>query len=203
MYAYVQTAVKKLAVSKAPAHLFLCLNRNKFERMTNVQHKILTDVQYPCVLRLPTATSPNPVPYVLYASVVHCGRYVLFVCLFVCCLSQTHVSRLFNALFLFRSVGNGHYYSIGRDTKRALDRFASHLPDELKDGGWFKFNDTSISPSSFEALSTIAKTAAYETSYALLYRRALQVDLHLGKAALCKVNVPLVSKFLTVAKRCH
>jgi len=198
-----RTAYKQLRVlSPAPKHLLLCLKRNTyaFSNGALVRNKIMKEVKFPCVLKLPVQQQQeqqeNGVPpaadangadasvsssssasssgresyhtYVLYACIVHSGS----------------------------SAQHGHYYAIARQSdedalaqlaqlakaegEEAFDlaaearadgaQVSERLERAAQQGRWFQFNDSSVTPSSFDALQQLTEAIPSDVAYLLFYR---------------------------------
>jgi len=191
-----QTASKQLSVlTPAPQHLLICLKRNTYEFKHGqlVKNKIMKEVKYPCVLKLPVleqqeaeggdaaaeegegqqegkgGATPRPrrnlwQTYVLYSVIVHSGT----------------------------SAQRGHYYNISRQSDdealaqlASLARLASPAQmavesqsgevdpelERLAQGGrWCQYNDSAVTPSSFAALADLTDTLPSDVAYLLFYR---------------------------------
>ena len=193
-----QTASKQLSVlTPAPQHLLICLKRNTYEFKHGqlVKNKIMKEVKYPCVLKLPVLEQQeteggdaaaeegegqqerkgDATPrrrrnlwqtYVLYSVIVHSGT----------------------------SAQRGHYYNISRQSDdEALAQLASlarvgqaspaqmgaesqsgEVDPELErlaqGGRWCQYNDSAVTPSSFAALADLTDTLPSDVAYLLFYR---------------------------------
>jgi ubiquitin carboxyl-terminal hydrolase 35/38 len=165
-------AEKALCVRTPPRCLFICLKRNIYEAGTRERHKIMTQVQFPCLLRLGSA------PYVLYSAVIHSGSSAQYGHYYCVARHSTDALRAAQ-LALSSSLDAG-------DAERTAAGDAAASPT------WMLYNDEAVSTSSFQSLADISRAFAHDVPYALLYRRAAPEDLCALPAltALAAASVP-------------
>lgn len=182
-----RTSTKQLRVmTPAPKHLLICLKRNKYEMANGqiIKSKIMKEVLYPCVLKLPVidknqtgSNSNQPLlykTYILYSVIFHSGV----------------------------SVQQGHYYTITRHSD--LDALTSLSPSEYdsssrlssssevdpeleqhaRSGPWHKCNDAVVTPATFEEMQQVTTNHPTHVAYLLFYRAIEPMNLQKEKHAL-------------------
>ena len=174
-----QPATKTLNIVQPPKHLLVCIKRNEYDWRTQKRNKLMTEVVFPCLLKLPlkpqqhTTHSPREdspafALFVLYSVVVHSGS----------------------------SAQSGHYYTIARRSEQARRHIYHHLSskyhstmsdaadarsiDEIAfddsdenvaaNGDWICFNDATVSQSSWKTICTLSQTFSLDHAYLLWYR---------------------------------
>ncbi|XP_007455367.1 PREDICTED: ubiquitin carboxyl-terminal hydrolase 35 [Lipotes vexillifer] len=140
--ASLQDAEKVVELSQGPRYLVLTLLRFSFDLRTMRRRKILDDVSIPLLLRLPLAGGRGQA-YDLCSVVVHSGV----------------------------SSESGHYYCYAREgaARPAPNAGAADGPEP--DHQWYLFNDTRVSFSSFESVSSVTSFFPKDTAYVLVYRQ--------------------------------
>ena len=202
-----QPATKTLTITQPPPHLMLCLKRNSYNKSTHSRNKITTEVKFPALLALPTASatsaSPSAAVYCLYSVVVHGGV----------------------------SADSGHYYAIGRWSGELRRRMRAELQQLVRDSGsdrragagdWLRYereleesarsgemwmmNDSSVSSASFTTIAQLTKRCATDVAYLLLYVRvddddeAGGGDSDSGEREVLTVN-PLLERLATMEQQ--
>ena len=157
-----QSATLSCSISSPPPHLLIALKRNEYDSKLQCRTKLMTEVQFPAFLHLPSPSNPGA-SYALYSVVVHSGL----------------------------SADSGHYYTIGRRSGALRQRLREELRrrklrmsddpaphegmEELARGGaageFFNFNDESVTSASFATIRQVTKRHAQDVAYLLLYVR--------------------------------
>lgn len=158
-----QNGEKFVLISDTPKFLRITLNRFTYSDL--VSCKIMTEVNIPRTVVLPVQREDGQLTdvFCLFAVIVHCGR----------------------------NTNSGHYYCIARHPRifdrtmvaeldvSTLDRNTDFFVDR-----WLKFDDETISKSSFDELSS----RFGRTPYILLYRKVTDGIFIFGETSLCNLE---------------
>lgn len=139
-------AHRRVMVKDTPPCLLLSLKRFAYDVETKTRSKVLQDVTCPLTLEL-LVGSGDSVRYVLSSVVVHSGT----------------------------SSDCGHYYTYARHSADALKGHVVGSSDSEGQGhssdGWFLFNDSHVTLSSFDSFCNLTKRFSKDTAYLLFYNR--------------------------------
>ena len=157
-----QRAEQFVRISEPPPHLFITLKRFSYDFRTNVKSKIMTQIAFPTSFRLPVSGS-NDLDGV--GSTVFDARS--------CVSTATESDGNLPLYGLYavvmhsgRSANVGHYYCFARESG------APDLHDnESVYAPWYKFDDTTVSPSSYSDLIAASNDSEDVTGYILFYRK--------------------------------
>jgi ubiquitin carboxyl-terminal hydrolase 35/38 len=140
-------AHRQVMVKDIPQCLILSLKRFAYDAETKTRSKVLREVTCPLVLELPVIGKEHRVQFILSSVVVHSGV----------------------------SSDCGHYYTYARhsttakkahklNSEETADQSLRHSRD-----GWFLFNDSHVTCSSFESICNLTKRFSKDTAYLLFY----------------------------------
>lgn len=172
-----RTSTKQLRIIEpTPAHLLICLKRNKYEIENGgggglIKSKIMKEVIYPCVLKLPVLESTSPgdgqtidqtrrqiyKTYILYSVIFHSGV----------------------------SAQHGHYYTICRHSD--FDALSTFSPSDVsqsdtsssvdpsfelraQSGPWYCCNDSTVTHATFQDIKQVTNKNPTHVAYLLFYR---------------------------------
>ena len=140
-------AHRQVMVKDTPQCLILSLKRFAYNVETKTRSKVLREVTCPLILELPILGngSGHSVQFILSSIVVHSGV----------------------------SSDCGHYYTYARHSAEAKK---AHKVDSVEavdqrhsSDGWFLFNDSHVTCSSFKSICNLTKRFSKDTAYLLLY----------------------------------
>eukprot|EP00455_Lapot_gusevi_P053186 TRINITY_DN824_c0_g1_i11.p1 TRINITY_DN824_c0_g1~~TRINITY_DN824_c0_g1_i11.p1 ORF type:complete len:688 (+),score=205.64 TRINITY_DN824_c0_g1_i11:598-2661(+) len=143
-------AEQYVKIESAPSHLLITLKRFSYDFQTNTKSKIFREIDFPLTFRLPLTAASEPHPSEESKAERQGPLYGLYAVIF-------HSGA---------SADVGHYYCYARESD------VSNLAQEsTSDGGWYRFDDHTVSPATFTELKKVTHKYPSDSAYILFYRQ--------------------------------